>query len=77
MGDNDSVVVLVPKGYRLIAKTERNASTASVYYNSDESLFFIVVDDKAMGPIPLPKLSTLSHVIADVIDMRGNYFFLE
>ena len=77
MGDNDKVVALIPKGFRLIARTEQGNIRASIYYNSDSYQFMIALNHHVMGPMTQPELDRLSHVLSDVIDMRGNYFFLE
>jgi hypothetical protein len=78
MGDNDSVVVLIPKGFRLIAETEWGKCVASVYQNKDEKTFLLVLDhERAFGPMKAPQLETVHHVINDVIEMRGKFIYLE
>lgn len=78
MGDNDTVIVLIPKGFRLIAETEWGKCVASVYHNANEKTFLLVLDhEKSFGPMKHPQLETMHHVVNDVIEMRGKYIYLE
>lgn len=78
MGDNDTVVVLIPAGFRLIAETEWGKCVASVYHNKDKKSFFLVLDhETAFGPMKAPQLETVHHVINDVVEMRGKFIYLE
>lgn len=77
MGNNDKVVVLIPKGFRLIAKTELGNMAASVYHNPDEFTFIAVLNSQVIGPFSNSELAIFSHVLEDVCSMKESYVFLE
>ena len=78
MGNDDTIIVLIPEGFRLIAETEFGRSVASIYHNKDRKLFLLVLDhETSFGPMKIAQLATLHHVINDVIEMKGKYIFLE
>jgi hypothetical protein len=68
------VDVLIPKGYYQVAHTdfEIPGTLATIYHNSKERKFFIVVDEQfPIGPLMRSQLEVLHHVITDALSMRN------
>lgn len=64
----------IPKDYFRVAESPFMYNKATAYYNKDTLSFIIVVDeDVSIGPINKAQLEVLSHVIKDLIEMRGRY----
>jgi hypothetical protein len=62
------------KGYHLVAYQEERGATVAVWYNPDESTFYLLLDGVTiLGPISESQLKTTAHTLTDVEGMEGRY----
>ena len=67
--------MLTPKGFTPIAVRDDLKGLCVISYNADrpetDGQYFVVVNDKAVGPLTKRDLIVLADNIKDVLDMRG------
>ena len=80
-----NIPFLIPKGFRLVAKTDHMHSVCEAYFNPDEKQFFFKIqyapDDREWGFGPIPYHPGLYECIMitfrDVFEAKGLFTYLE
>jgi hypothetical protein len=68
--------LLIPDGFLPIAVRDDNLGTTVISYNPDRKEFFLVVNERAMGPLVKSDLECLIENIKDVLSHKGHYCYI-
>lgn len=69
--------LLIPAGFTPIAVRDDKLGTTVISYNPDRKEYFIVVNDRTMGPLKKADLECLIENVKDVLDHKGPYLYIE
>lgn len=70
-------MINIPEGFKPVAVRDDQLGTCVISFNPDLKEFFLVVNGKGMGPVNLKDLKSLRENINDVIDLKGQFLYIE
>ncbi len=67
----------VAEGYKPIAVRDDISGNTVISFSTENRDFILSVSGKMLGPLTSKELAALNANIADVIEMKGRYLFIE
>jgi hypothetical protein len=67
----------VPEGFKPIAVRDDRLGICVISYNHDLKEYFLMVNGKGVGTFNLRDLKSLKENLADVIELKGRFVYIE